>query len=323
MNNAFGHIPEDLLQQAQEAWDFKTCQRSDGTTYGTSGDCAQKGAKEVKKSSSEKKSGFSVDSVLAKSGRELSKVAGPGGGKDYVREANVYGRNITNLRNSSVKKIKQFQSGRISAGQLHKQLVGDFKNANQMLHQMTKTLQSAIDNGQASKNLYYRMGGDMAGYVEQIGNNANKVAGAAGGRKINAIPNLPAPTDPRPKAAPRPSGGGRSRGNNLENTQQTGNFQTDIKNLMGAFMGDMTGTDTAGGLSMLDNNSRSSFRWNDGRYRTKDNQNRVQVHNSWGAAKQAASAWHTNLMQQGMVQSSPSGNLQGSREIIRGRRGRF
>ncbi len=48
MNNAFGHIPEDLLQQAHDAWEFKTCQRSDGTTYGTAGNCSQKGAKEAK-----------------------------------------------------------------------------------------------------------------------------------------------------------------------------------------------------------------------------------------------------------------------------------
>lgn len=34
MNNAFGHIPEDLLQQAQDAWEFKTCQRRDGSVYG-------------------------------------------------------------------------------------------------------------------------------------------------------------------------------------------------------------------------------------------------------------------------------------------------
>jgi len=48
MNNSFGHIPEDLLQQAQDAWEFKQCQRSDGTIYGSRGDCKQKGSKEVK-----------------------------------------------------------------------------------------------------------------------------------------------------------------------------------------------------------------------------------------------------------------------------------
>ena len=74
MNNAFGYIPEDLLQQAQEAWEFKTCQRSDGTTYGTSGDCAQKGAKEVKKSS--KKSSWDPgDNLSGKMGAEVAQIA--------------------------------------------------------------------------------------------------------------------------------------------------------------------------------------------------------------------------------------------------------
>ena len=75
MNNAFGYIPEDLLQQAQEAWEFKTCQRSDGTTYGTSGDCAQRGSKEVKKSS--KKSSWDDSNLAGKMGTEIAKVAGP------------------------------------------------------------------------------------------------------------------------------------------------------------------------------------------------------------------------------------------------------
>ena len=43
------HSQAKVIQQAQDAWEFKTCQRSNGTTYGTAGDCAQKGSKEVKK----------------------------------------------------------------------------------------------------------------------------------------------------------------------------------------------------------------------------------------------------------------------------------
>ena len=52
MNNAFGKINEEALHEFSEAYDFKTCERSDGTTYGTNGDCSQKGAKEVKESKS-------------------------------------------------------------------------------------------------------------------------------------------------------------------------------------------------------------------------------------------------------------------------------
>ena len=50
MNNAFGQFSEEALEAAREAWDFKTCERSDGTYYGVpdKSACAQKGAREVK-----------------------------------------------------------------------------------------------------------------------------------------------------------------------------------------------------------------------------------------------------------------------------------
>ena len=65
MKSHFGSLDEKALQQlraaydqnansfsesCEELYDFKTCKRSNGTTYGSRGDCVQKGSKEVNNS---------------------------------------------------------------------------------------------------------------------------------------------------------------------------------------------------------------------------------------------------------------------------------
>ena len=71
-------------QSFSESYDFKTCQRSDGTTYGTAGDCTQLGSKEVSKKKSSKKveskakqtqDAFPFDKLKGKMGTELTKIA--------------------------------------------------------------------------------------------------------------------------------------------------------------------------------------------------------------------------------------------------------
>ena len=85
MKNHFGEFDESVLKALRDAYnpdansfaesyDFKTCQRSDGTTYGTSGDCAQKGSKEVKKSST-KSSWDPGDNLAGTMGTEVAKTA--------------------------------------------------------------------------------------------------------------------------------------------------------------------------------------------------------------------------------------------------------
>ena len=85
MKHAQGNIDPALIkamkdgydsgaQSFSESYDFKTCQRSDGTTYGTAGDCAQKGSKEVKKGS--KKSSWDPgDNLAGTMGTEITKIA--------------------------------------------------------------------------------------------------------------------------------------------------------------------------------------------------------------------------------------------------------
>ena len=77
MKNDFGQFSEGLVELAHEMWEFRTCQRSDGSYYGTGGQC-RKGT-ETDKPEKERKEGKGggADSVLTK---EVM------GGLDQMRE---------------------------------------------------------------------------------------------------------------------------------------------------------------------------------------------------------------------------------------------
>ena len=50
LRDAYNPDANSFAESCDEGFDFKQCQRSDGTIYGSRGDCAQKGSKEVKTS---------------------------------------------------------------------------------------------------------------------------------------------------------------------------------------------------------------------------------------------------------------------------------
>ena len=316
-NSAFEDFSEGVMAACYDAYDFKTCQRSDGTTYGTHGDCVQKGSKEVSKSSSKKKtskkSSWDDSNLAAKIGSEIAKVASNADILNAIRAENaanpgVAAAGFKNTRPSVSSEVfysvKDTYNKAVEikdqAGVAYDR--GDWASAVAKYKQAYAMNDKAIANFEKAKGKFDNKTTNfkaMAGIAEQAytmrGRIARDTDNAAKYGNM-AKPNLPQSRSGKPNNSGGQSSGSRSTPN-LDNVKSTGNLQQDVQNLMGAFMGDVVGGSTADGLALLDGYGRSNSRWSDGTYRTQDNNGRVQVHNSYESAKRAAKAWHTTILQ--------------------------
>ncbi|MEC8737369.1 MAG: hypothetical protein VXX91_03995 [Planctomycetota bacterium] len=79
MKNDFGQFSEGLVELAQEMWEYRTCQRADGSYYGTSGQC-RKGT-ETDKVEKEKKPKPKISTAAIGSALKWQKKLSYGAGK--------------------------------------------------------------------------------------------------------------------------------------------------------------------------------------------------------------------------------------------------
>jgi hypothetical protein len=282
MNNAFGHIPEDLLQQAQEAWDFKTCQRSDGTTYGTSGDCTQLGSKEVSKSSSKKKaskkSSWDDSNLAGKMGTEIAKVASNADILNAIRAENaakpgVASKGFENARASVSREAYDgvFDTYNRAVGIKDQAGVaydrGDWASAVAKFKQAYATNDKAIaifENAKAKFDNDTKNFKSMAGVAEKAyvmrGRIARDTDNAAKYGNM-AKPNLPQSRSGKPNSSSRRSSGGGGGGGG---TASLADIQGAMKSAFNNVMGDVISWDQLG------NHAKSTSQHRDGTWKTRD-----------------------------------------------------
>jgi hypothetical protein len=214
-NSAFDDFSEGVLGACYDAYDFKTCQRSDGTTYGTSGDCTQLGSKEVSKSSSKKKtskkSSWDPSDLAGKMGIEISKVAGPATGND---PGVAVQRHIDKMKATEMWYVgaeKKMFAGKLSEENYVQTLVTARAQAAQSGAQAMRQANRLVASGKAgshySREIYEWVKGNVDSYDQNI-----KQAVSFGALK--AAPRIESIPKPQ-KAASKPSrnsGGSRTSG---------------------------------------------------------------------------------------------------------------
>ncbi len=178
LKEAYNQDASSFAEGCNDTFDFKTCRRSDGTTYGTSGNCSQKGAKEV------------------------------------MAEANAHGKALNDARNASVGDIQAYQQGILNERELVKELKSKFARGRASLSDMARTLQSGVDSGAVPGVIYKGMIEENKGNLEQIGRNLNKAANAFGlnpGNLSIVVPKLNAYSPSKNDEGPRPNNGSKSK----------------------------------------------------------------------------------------------------------------
>ena len=142
-HSAFDDFSEGTMEAMYEAWDFKTCKRSDGTTYGTAGECAQKGAKEVKKSD--------PSSASVRKGK-----SSPGRGKSSFRgtpSEQAVQRGMDQIVAADEKfqaDLKKLKAGQITAKQFGQTIASTYQQANRGAITAVTEANKQVHSGEAN-----------------------------------------------------------------------------------------------------------------------------------------------------------------------------
>lgn len=158
MKNAFGQFSDDSMDAFNEAimnrFDFKQCQRTDGTIYGVpdKSSCTQKGAKEVSKGKKKGFGGFTVGNGTLDTVLEL--VADP---KDSVAETKANANKRVNERVSELIKGAQEADLR-NALQNIKRNVGQIERRSELYEKSPEIRKATLEGlGDATRLMYNEM----------------------------------------------------------------------------------------------------------------------------------------------------------------------